>query len=316
VPVDRDETLKKAEKLLKQGKLAGAIEEYVRLVEDRPADWNLANALGDLYIKAGDMDRAAAQFTRVADHLYGEGFLPRAAAVYKKVLKVRSHDDHALWQLADIAGRQGVGVDARAHYARLIQERRAAGNEAGAVDCIVRVGQLQDADVDARRESARILIGRGDPTAAAGLLAGVGDLLVKEGRLDEARDALTQAASLNPASEDIRTRLEALGPVEAEPEPVGEPDTAGPEAAPVMIVYEETVSVVQIVSDAGTADESPAASAADQDPAAVLAEVVGASDVPQPTSAAEPLLLESVFEELTDRVAREQEEREREREQQ
>ncbi len=60
--VDRDDTLKKAEKLLKQGKMAAAIEEYVRLVEDNPDDWNSANALGDLYVKVGQAERAAEQF--------------------------------------------------------------------------------------------------------------------------------------------------------------------------------------------------------------------------------------------------------------
>ena len=43
----RDGRLKKAEKLLKQGKVADAIAEYVRLVEDKPSDWNSANVLGD-----------------------------------------------------------------------------------------------------------------------------------------------------------------------------------------------------------------------------------------------------------------------------
>ena len=66
--VEREETLKKAEKLLKQGKVAAAIEEYVRLVEDKPSDWNSVNALGDLYLKAGQSERAAEQFTRAADH--------------------------------------------------------------------------------------------------------------------------------------------------------------------------------------------------------------------------------------------------------
>src|SRR6185503_10650689 len=65
VPSTRDATLKKAEKLLRQGKLAGAIAEYVRLVEELPRDWNSINALGDLYVRAGDVDRAVAQFTAV-----------------------------------------------------------------------------------------------------------------------------------------------------------------------------------------------------------------------------------------------------------
>ena len=257
MPVDREETLKKADKLLKQGKLAAAIEEYVRLVEDKPGDWNTANALGDLYVKSGDADRAAEQFNRAADHLYGEGFFPRASAVYKKVLKVRSGDDHALWQLADIAGRNGLTLDARQHYGRLIQDRRAAGNEQGAVDCVIRLGQLDDASIEARTVAAKALVERGESKQAARLILSAADLFTKEGQLSEALVALKEAAQLDPEDQEIRDKLDAAAPAE--------------EIAPV--------------------------------------EDVGAPAVPEP---AEPLPLESFFEELRGKVARDQETRARE----
>ena len=225
--VDRDETLKKAEKLLKQGKIAAAIEEYVRLLEDNPDDWNSANALGDLYVKAGQADRAAEQFNRAADHLYGEGFFPRASAVYKKVLKVRSNDDHALWQLADIAGRNGLLLDARSHYNRLIQDRRAAGNEQGAVDCVIRLGQLADANVEAKRLAAKALVARGETRPAARLILSVADLDTREGRVPEALEAVREAAQLDPDDAEIQEKLAAAAsaaepaPTPAMPEPIG-----------------------------------------------------------------------------------------------
>ncbi len=227
---NREETLKTAEKLLKQGKMAAAIEEYVRLVEDKPDDWNTANTLGDLYLKAGQADRAAEQFNRAADHLFGEGFFPRASAVYKKVLKVRSNDDHALWQLADIAGRNGLSLDARSHYNRLIQERRAAGNERGAVDCVIRLGHLADASVDAKRTAAAALVERGERKPAARLILGIADLHTQEGRLPEALDALREAARLDPDDQEIREKLDVATPVE-EPGPVVE--EPAPEPVPV-----------------------------------------------------------------------------------
>ena len=46
MPIDRAATLRNAEKLIRQGKLPDAIAEYVRLVDDQPGDWNLANSLG------------------------------------------------------------------------------------------------------------------------------------------------------------------------------------------------------------------------------------------------------------------------------
>jgi tetratricopeptide (TPR) repeat protein len=288
VAVDRDETLKKAEKLLKQGKIAAAIEEYVRLVEDKPDDWNSANALGDIYVKAGQADRAAEQFNRAADHLYGEGFFPRASAVYKKVLKVRNTDDHALWQLADIAGRNGLLLDARSHYNRLIQDRRAAGNEQGAVDCVIRLGKLADANVDAKRQAAKALVDRGETKHAARLILSVVDLHTKEGHAPEALEALREAAQLDPDDAEIQGKLVAAAsveepapPVEAIEEPIAEPE-------PIMET--EAVAAAEPVAE-------PA-------PTPAMPEPIG--------SLGDALPLESFFEELRGKVARDQEVRARE----
>ena len=145
MPIDREATRKKAETLLRRGKLSGAIEAYVRLVEDQPRDWNSINALGDLYVRAGDADRAVTQFTTVADHLFDEGFLPRASALYKKALRVRN-DDHALVRLIDIAERQGLMADVKAYLRELSRQRRDRGDAGGEVDCQVRLASLADAD--------------------------------------------------------------------------------------------------------------------------------------------------------------------------
>jgi tetratricopeptide (TPR) repeat protein len=280
VAVNREETLKAAEKLLKQGKIPAAIEEYVRVLEDNPEDWNLANTVGDVFAKAGQADRAAEQFNRAADHLYGEGFFPRASAVYKKALKVRSNDDHALWQLADIAGRNGLSLDARSHYNRLIQDRRAAGNERGAVDCVIRLGQLGDANVDAKRVAAQALLERGETKPAARLILGIADIHTKEGRGPEALIALREAVQLDPDDAEIQEKLAAVSFIEEEA-PVAEPEPVAslePEPEPEPVPIPEPIQAA-----------------------------------PEPIeSLGEALPLESFFEELRDKVARDQETRERE----
>ena len=92
MPIDRDDTLKKAEKLVRQGKIDGAIAEYLRVVEDQPRDWTTANTLGDLYVRAGQPEQAAAQYARIAEHFMTEGFYPKASAIYKKLLKLTPND--------------------------------------------------------------------------------------------------------------------------------------------------------------------------------------------------------------------------------
>ena len=124
MPIDRAGTLRNAEKLIRQGKLPDAIAEYVRLVDDQPGDWNLANSLGDLYARAGQVDKAIAQFGQIADSLNDEGAGAKAAAVYKKILKLKPDHEHTLVNLSEILASQKLYADARSHLNALIEQRR------------------------------------------------------------------------------------------------------------------------------------------------------------------------------------------------
>ena len=192
--VDHDAALKKAEKLLRRGKLAGAIEEYRRLVEAQPRDWNSINALGDLYLRAGDVDRAAAQFIRVADHVFADGVLPKAAALYKKVLKATGDRAHTLRQLAEITARQGLLADAKAYL------RQLRGDERGAAESLISLVTLDEVDADSQIAAARAAQDIGDTRQAAMLLRTAADDLEKLGRRQEALDLLLSLARMELAS--------------------------------------------------------------------------------------------------------------------
>ena len=134
VALDREDTLKKAEKLLRQGRVDNAIAEYLRVVEDQPRDWNTANTLGDLYARANQPDKAVAQYARIADHFFQDGFYPKAAALYKKILKLVPDEESAQLQLADISARLGLLKDAKTYYGAVAARRRARGDRAGRRD--------------------------------------------------------------------------------------------------------------------------------------------------------------------------------------
>ena len=95
MPIERAAVLRNAEKLVRQGKVDLAIAEYLRVVEADPLDWSTANLLGDLYIRVGQVEPAIAQFVRIAEQLRSQGFLPKASAVYKKILKITPDDERA-----------------------------------------------------------------------------------------------------------------------------------------------------------------------------------------------------------------------------
>ena len=196
MPVDREAALKKAEKLLRQGKLDGAIEEYVRLIEDQPRDWNAINALGDLYVRAGDADRAVVQFTRVADYLFGEGFLQKAAALYKKALKVDGQHERTLSQLAEIAAQQGLLVDAKTYLRQLAEMRRQRGDERGVAGCRARLAALEEADQAAPPPTA--LPEEPAPDDPAALFARAQRELAGGGDERHARAMLTRVLTAEP----------------------------------------------------------------------------------------------------------------------
>ena len=96
---------------LRLGRLEEAIAEYRSVLDDPPLDWNTANALGDLFVRAG-LDLAVAPFVRTVDTLAREGFVLRASALYKKILKFRPDHEYSLLRATEITANQGLMADA------------------------------------------------------------------------------------------------------------------------------------------------------------------------------------------------------------
>ena len=205
--LDRDATLKKAEKLLRQGRLEPAIAEYVRVVDEFPRDWSTANTLGELYARAGQTPQAVAQYSRIAQHFVDEGFYPKAAALYKKILKLQPQDEVTQIQLADISARQGLLADAKSHLNAIAARRRAKGDRRGAAEIVVRLGTIDPSDFDARLAAARTLEEMGEEEEAGKRFKALHDDLLEKGRTAEAIEALKEFVRINPLEREARSIL-------------------------------------------------------------------------------------------------------------
>jgi len=310
VPVDRKATLKKAEKLLQQGKLAGAIEHYVKLVEDQPDDWSTINALGDLYVRVGDSEQATVKFVAVADHLFEEGFLPKAAAHYKKALKVKADQEHSLTRLVDIAERQGMAVDAAGYLRQLSKLRRERADRVGVEECLIRLAKLADNSGDAQLkvEAETGLtalyheVGRSDG-AAGDMLAPVGDdLAVGEIRIETV--TFEDADRVMPRDSEAA----ADGVPTADADDADEPfvitgaDVSGGEAMLAEPTSNTPVGDDAIVLDGGDADLNAALDALRAQALVLPPMPAVARRAPGATTKD----LEAVFREIRSRVTREQ----------
>ena len=207
MPLDRVAALRNAEKLLRQGKVDPAIAEYLRIVEDSPRDLNSTNTLGDLYVRAGQADKAVEQYLRIASILHDDGFLPKAGALYKKILKIKPDHEQALVQAAEIAANQGLLADARVYFKTVADRRRVRGDARGVAQVMIRLGTLDPADFQARMGAAAARVDIGELAEAAADLKTIAAELSEAGRQPEAVEALRQAALIRPDDEDVRARL-------------------------------------------------------------------------------------------------------------
>lgn len=206
-PFDREAALKNAEKALRQGRIDAAIVEYVKVVEAQPRDWNSANALGDLYVRANQLDKGLQQFTRIADHLAEEGFYPKAAALFKKILKLKPDDEYALLQSGDLAARQGTLADAKQYFQTVADRRKARGDTKGAAEIAIRLGTLDPDDLEARMRAAHLAAETGDTATAVREFREVAARYEKQDRGVEALAALQAAFDLDQTDQGTRTRL-------------------------------------------------------------------------------------------------------------
>lgn len=138
----RDELTRQAEKSLRQGRVDEAIAHYEALASLAPVDWGLVRQLADLLERAGQLEAAARQFARWADHLFTEGFYSKAAALYKKVLKLEGNDEHALWRLGEVSLELKLRADARVAFQRVADLRQRRGDTAGAAAARERLAAL------------------------------------------------------------------------------------------------------------------------------------------------------------------------------
>jgi tetratricopeptide (TPR) repeat protein len=207
VAIDRTKTLRQAEKLLRQGRVEAAIEEYLRVLAAFPHDWTTANSLGDCYYRTNQTDKAVEQYVRIADHLLQDGKPQPAGTLYRKILKIKPDHEHTVLQVATIAAAQGELPEARQHFAKVADLRRTRGDTAGAAEVLVRLGNLDPVDLDARLDALHKALDAGAGDRVAGELDDLAEVLAAGGRRADAISLLERAVAAVPENAALRTTL-------------------------------------------------------------------------------------------------------------
>src|ERR1700758_1726287 len=156
-----------AQKLLHQGKVGLAIQEYMQILKQEPKDQATLMTLGDLYVRQGETLQALEYFERLAQIYLADGFVTKAIAIYKKIAKLAPEETRPVEKLAELYIQQGVLSEARPIYLQLAELHQRAGRQPQAASLLRR---LLEADPDNLRVQTRLAdlsMSMGQPGEAA-----------------------------------------------------------------------------------------------------------------------------------------------------
>ena len=127
--IDRSKIQKEANRLLTAGKVDRAIEEFQKLIDDNPKDYNTLNQIGDLSVQIGRVREGVEIHKRLGSAYERDGFHARAAAIFQKVVRNAPEDIDAAQRLADLYRLMNRPVDSvRVHLQVAETSRRRASS--------------------------------------------------------------------------------------------------------------------------------------------------------------------------------------------
>jgi tetratricopeptide (TPR) repeat protein len=208
--LNKSKTLRTAEKYVLQGKIPAAIDEYRKVVTADPGDLTTINTLGDLYVRAGRIQDAIFNFSRIADSYREGGFTLKAIAMLKKISKLDPTNVETAMKLANLYSQQGLLVEARQQYLQVADAYARAGQTRKALEAYQKIADLDPSNTSVRMKLGEIYSREGmtDQSHEAFIMAGAEFL--RKGDAEQALNANLKAIVINPDSRQALTAIATI----------------------------------------------------------------------------------------------------------
>ena len=193
----REKVVKNAEKYVSRGKIEAGIKEYRKLLDENPNDISTLNRVGDLYARIDRNNQAIELFEQIAEQYADDGFLVKAIAIYKKIIKLDPTRLEIYEKLADLYHRQGLVNEARTQYQVLADYYVKHDQPASLASVYERMVELEPEDPSHRVKLADLCqeIDRVDD--AMEQYRAIAELMLEHGRPDEAAQVYRQALTVS-----------------------------------------------------------------------------------------------------------------------
>jgi tetratricopeptide (TPR) repeat protein len=187
-----------AERYLAQGKLRAAINEYVYIVDNDPADFNTLNILGDLYARLNQKDEAVECFKKLAEHYNKQGFSQKAIAIYNKVARLKPDAVEVSAKLAPLYQMKGLVAEARSHYSVLAEYYKNTGKKLEALKIWQQIAELDPNNVEVFFTLAENYLQENYTEEAGDAFAEAGRRFAVQKNYEKAISAYSKALEIRP----------------------------------------------------------------------------------------------------------------------
>jgi tetratricopeptide (TPR) repeat protein len=175
-----------AQKLLHQGKVAQAIQEYVQILKHEPKDQATLMTIGDLFVRQGDTSQALEYFERLAQIYLADGFVTKSIAIYKKIAKLAPEETRPVEKLAELYVQQGVLSEARPIYLQLAELHQRAGRHPQAAALLRKLLEAEPDNLRVLTKVADLALAMNQPSEAATAFRSAAEQLHNRGNHAEA----------------------------------------------------------------------------------------------------------------------------------
>ena len=208
--LNKSKVLRSAEKYVLQGKIPAAIDEYRKVVDADPSDLTTINTLGDLYVRAGRIQDAISNFSRIADSYREGGFTLKAIAMLKKISKLDPTNVETAMKLANLYSQQGLLVEARQQYLQVADAYARKGETRKALEAYQKIADLDPSNTSVRMKLGEIYSREGFADQAHESFILAGSEFMRKGDTEQALNANLKAISVKPDSMQALTAIATI----------------------------------------------------------------------------------------------------------
>lgn len=208
--LDKPKILAAAQKQLARGNVDRALKELGRIVRDDPKDLRVRQKIAELLARQGKIAEAMREFQVVAEAYERGGFFPKAAAIYKQMLRFEPNSMQWHLALGEIYQQLALLSDAADHFNIVANHFDNNGTTKERIEIYERLVRLNPDSLEYAERLSDLYQKESDPASAFDVWAKVAQVLEQRNDLDTLTTVYERMSALREDDLDIVRALANL----------------------------------------------------------------------------------------------------------